>query len=176
MTAPKRLLVSACLIGQPVRYDGATNTNKVQHLEHWLQRWQAEGRLVPVCPESLGGLPTPRPAAEIINADGDKVLDGLGQVETADQTSVTDQFILGAQATLATAQREEINAALLAARSPSCGKGLIYDGSFTRQPTEGNGVTVALLLRHNIQCFTPDDADALIAFMELDQNQNEPVN
>lgn len=165
MTSPPRLLISACLIGQPVRYDGETNSNKVLHLESWLQRWQTEGRLVPVCPESLGGLPTPRPAAEIINADGDQVLDGMGQVETADHTNVTYQFILGAQATLAIAQRENIHCALLAARSPSCGKGAIYDGSFQHQLTQGHGVTVALLLRNNIQCFNPDDAEALIAYM-----------
>ncbi len=165
MTTPKRLLVSACLVGHPVRYDGDTNSNKVLHLEHWLQRWQAQGRLVLACPESLGGLPTPRPAAEIIGSSGEDVLDGTGRVTTLAHQDVSAEFIRGAQATFAIAQREEVNAALLAARSPSCGKGLIYDGSFQRQLTKGNGVTVSLLLRHHIQCFTPDDADALIAFM-----------
>jgi uncharacterized protein YbbK (DUF523 family) len=170
MTAPKRLLVSACLIGHPVRYDGDTNSDKVLHLEHWLQHWQTQGRLVLACPESLGGLPTPRPAAEITGASGEDVLDGSGRVATLAQQDVSAEFIRGAAATLAIAQREGINAALLAARSPSCGKGLIYDGSFSRQAVQGNGVTVALLLRHDISCFGPDDADALIAYMEPDQN------
>lgn len=171
MSSQKRLLISACLIGQPVRYDGDTNSDTVMHLENYLQRWQAEGRLVPVCPESLGGLPTPRPAAEIISTDninsgGDGVLNGFNQVQTLDQSDVSEAFIRGAQATLAIAQRENIHGALLASRSPSCGKNLIYDGSFKRQSIQGHGVTVALLLRHDIQCFNPEDADALIQFME----------
>lgn len=171
MTPQKRLLVSACLIGQPVRYDGDTNSDKVLYLESYLQRWQTEGRLVPVCPESLGGLPTPRPAAEIIstqtiNSGGDGVLDGQNTVATVDQTDVSAAFVRGAQATLAIAQREDIHGALLAARSPSCGKDFIYDGSFQQQLIKGHGVTVALLLRHDIQCFNPEEANELIAFME----------
>ena len=66
----KKLLVSACLLGQPIRYDGDNNRDKVGHLQEWLQQWQQAGRLIPVCPETMGGLPTPRPPAESVGGDG----------------------------------------------------------------------------------------------------------
>ncbi|WP_370292451.1 DUF523 domain-containing protein [Thalassolituus sp.] len=161
----KRLLISACLLGEKVRYDGDDNASKVRELQHWISQWNAQGRLVPVCPETSGGLPTPRPPAET-TADGLEVLNGQARVITVAGKDVTDAFIAGAQKTLQQAKKCNAALALLAARSPSCGKGLIYDGTFSRTLTRGSGVTVALLEMNGICCFTPDDAEELIRAME----------
>jgi len=162
----KRLLVSACLLGEHVRYDGDENSAHVRHLNDALQRWQAEGRIVPVCPEVMGGLPVPRIPAETTSGGGEGVLKGKSRVINQQGDDVTEAFIAGAQRTLEIAQKQQANLALLAARSPSCGTGLIYDGTFTRKLTAGNGVTVALLTQHGVKCFTPDQADDLIRVMD----------
>ena len=162
----KKLLVSACLLGDPVRYDGDDNRDKAEHLQEWLQHWQLAGRLIPVCPETLGGLPTPRPPAESVGGDGHQVLAGSARIITYDGDDVTQAFVCGAEKTLAAALAGNAMGALLAARSPSCGTGQIYDGSFSRRLTSGDGVTVALLLQNGIRCFTPQDANALIAWMD----------
>lgn len=161
----KKLLVSACLLGQPIRYDGDDNGDKVKHLSEWLERWRLEGRLIPVCPETLGGLPTPRPPAESVGGDGHEVLAGSARVMTYEGDDVTTAFVEGAEKTLNTALTSGAAGALLAARSPSCGTGEIYNGSFTRTVTEGDGVTVALLQQNGIRCFTPADSEAMIQWM-----------
>jgi len=161
----KRLLISACLLGEKVRYDGDDNASKVRDLQNWISQWNAQGRLVPVCPETSGGLPTPRPPAEA-TSDGLEVLSGQARVITVAGKDVTDAFIAGAQKTLQQAQKCNAALALLAARSPSCGRGLIYDGTFSRTLTPGSGVTVALLEKNGIRCFSPDDAEDLIRAME----------
>ena len=160
-----KLLVSACLLGQPIRYDGDDNGDKVSHLYEWLERWRSEGRLVAVCPETLGGLPTPRPPAESVGGDGHDVLAGNARVKTYEGDDVTAAFVEGAEKTLAAALASSATGALLAARSPSCGSGEIYNGRFTRTVTEGDGVTVALLKQNGIRCFTPAEAEALIQWM-----------
>jgi len=162
----KRLLVSACLLGQPVRYDGESNENKVNQLAEQLRQWQQEGRIITVCPEVAGGLITPRPAAEIKGGDGHDVLDGKAKVVTNQGNDVSAEFIAGAQQALLLAQKHHANAALLAARSPSCGTGQIYNGEFKREVVNGDGVTVALLQRHGIQCFSPDSHAQLINWMK----------
>ncbi|TPD51415.1 MAG: DUF523 domain-containing protein [Thalassolituus maritimus] len=164
----KKLLVSACLLGEPLRYDGNDNAGKASHLKSLLSQWQEEGRVIPVCPETLGGLPTPRPPAEIISATGSMVLDGDAQVATKQQVDVTDPFIRGAEETLILAKKYQCSAALLAARSPSCGNNLIYNGSFNGTLIKGDGVTTALLKRNNILCFSPDNPAPLIQWMEQD--------
>ena len=162
----KKLLVSACLLGEPLRYDGDDNADKVSHLKTLLDQWMAEGRVVPVCPETFGGLPTPRPPAEIIAATGSMVLDGTGRVATRHQVDVTEAFLNGAEETLVLAKKHQCGAALLAARSPSCGNQLIYNGSFNNTLAEGDGVTTALLKRNDILCFSPDNPAPLIQWME----------
>lgn len=161
----KRLLVSACLLGQPVRYDGESNANKVNQLAEQLRQWQQEGRIIAVCPEVAGGLTTPRPAAEIQGGDGNDVLDGKAVVITHQGEDVSAEFITGAQHALALAQKYRATAALLAARSPSCGTGEIYNGEFKREAVKGDGVTVALLQRHGVRCFSPDNDAQLIEWM-----------
>jgi uncharacterized protein YbbK (DUF523 family) len=164
----KKLLVSACLLGEPLRYDGNDNAGKVSHLKSLLSQWQEEGRIIPVCPETLGGLPTPRPPAEAERGGGSAVLTRIARVLTYTGDNVTQAFIHGAEKALATAQRHHCQGALLAARSPSCGVSEIYDGSHTRTLIAGDGVTTALLKQHNIVCFTPNMADELIQWMNHD--------
>ncbi len=152
MGDPARVLVSACLLGNPVRYDGAAKT-----LEHpVLDRWIREGRVVPVCPEMLGGLPTPRPAAEI-SATG-AVMDSTGQ-------DVTAAYRAGADAALALAQAQACVAALLTDGSPSCGAKTIHDGSFSGQRIPGQGLAARRLCAAGIPVFTQSEIAKLESFL-----------
>jgi uncharacterized protein YbbK (DUF523 family) len=137
-------LVSACLVGIPCRYDGGSRPNDQ------LQDLAARGKVLPICPEVVGGLPTPRPPAEVQGGDGGDVLEGRAQVVNIEGEDVTVQFLAGAQKALHVARRWGIKEAILKARSPSCGAGQIYDGSFSGRLVEGDGVTVALLKREGI--------------------------
>lgn len=152
-----KILISACLLGERVRYDAGDN----QFLHGLLTRWQAEGRLVPVCPEVKGGLPVPRPPAEIQSGDGSAVLNGDARVMTRAGADVTGAFIAGAHRALEQAQQHRCRFALLAARSPSCGSTQIHDGSFTGKLIDGQGTTAALLTRHNVQVFDPAQIEIL---------------
>ncbi|RMH51955.1 MAG: DUF523 domain-containing protein [Zetaproteobacteria bacterium] len=136
-----RLLVSACLLGEQVRYDG-----RRLPVDPSIARWAAAGVVVSCCPEVAGGLPVPRPAAEIA-ADG--------AVRCRDGRNVSAPFRRGAEAALALCRRHAIRLALLQERSPSCGVSRIYDGSFSGRLVAGSGVTAALLRRHGIRVFGP---------------------
>src|SRR5574343_979653 len=111
------LLVSACLLGQPVRYDAASKGLP----DDWQASLAARYTLLPFCPECAGGLPTPRPAAEIDGDGGDAVLHGLARVHTASGDDVSAAFVHGARLALALAQQHGCRLALLKANSPSCG-------------------------------------------------------
>jgi uncharacterized protein YbbK (DUF523 family) len=145
-------LVSACLVGIPCRYDGGSCPHDQ------LQALAAQGHILPLCPEVLGGLPTPRPPAEIQGGDGGDVLEGRARVVNIEGKDVTGELLAGAQRALCIAKRWDIKEAVLKARSPSCGVGQIlalsfaegYDGSFSGRLVEGNGVTAALLKREGI--------------------------
>jgi uncharacterized protein YbbK (DUF523 family) len=145
------VLVSACLAGRACRFDGRANPDdEVGHLV-------AEGRAVLVCPEEEGGLGTPRPPAEIVGGDGSDVLDGRARVLTRAGVDVTAEYLEGARIALARARESGAERAILKARSPSCGKGCIYDGSFSLTPAEGDGVTAALLQRAGIEVVTEEE-------------------
>ncbi|WP_409287273.1 DUF523 domain-containing protein [Pseudomonas guariconensis] len=144
-----RVLVSACLLGQPVRYDGRDSGHP-----DLLQRWQAEGRVVPLCPEVAGGLPTPRPPAEIPRGQGAAVLDGQAQVVTVTGLDVSEAFLAGARQALALVREHGIRVAVLKAGSPSCGNRLTYDGTFSGVKVPGEGVTTALLRREGVLVFS----------------------
>ena len=116
-----------------------------------------EQQVIPVCPEQLGGLPTPRSACEIINGDGHGVLKGTAEVRDKNGVNKTAQFLLGAQETYEIAKRSGIKLAILKSRSPSCGNGQIYDGSFTGRLTAGDGVTAALLKDKGIRVISDED-------------------
>jgi uncharacterized protein YbbK (DUF523 family) len=135
------ILVSACLLGVNCRYDGG-NCLTAEVIEEL-----GSHPVVPVCPEQLGGLPTPRPAAEIAGGSGEDVLDGRARVLTEQGGDVTDQFLRGAQETLRIARLSRAARVLLKQRSPSCGCGQICRGGKT---LPGDGVTAALLKREGI--------------------------
>ena len=158
-----KILVSACLMGSPVRYDGAARTLT----DRALQNWQAQGRLVPICPEMAGGLGVPRPAAEIPHGrSGEDVWAGTARVLTAAGVDVTGPYLAGAKAALALAQANRCGFALLADDSPSCGSRTIHDGRFAGQTHAGVGVTTALLRANGLAVFSEGEIDALIAAVD----------
>lgn len=162
-----RVLVSACLLGEKVRYNGSDAISSHSILTKWL----AEGRVVPFCPELAGGLGVPRPAAEIDGNDGNGVLDGLVRVRTQAGIDVTDSFLRGAHFALATAQAHGVRVAVLKDGSPSCGSSSIYDGTFTGRRTSAPGVTTALLERNGIRVFSEqgfEDAARHLRLLEQD--------
>ena len=132
-----RILISACLLGARCRYDG------VSKLQPWISDLAERHILVPVCPEQLGGLPTPRPPAE---RRGDRVVTEAG-------TDVTVQYRRGAEEALALCRMLGCDAAVLKERSPSCGHGQVYDGTFTGTLTAGDGVTAELLEQHGVPVY-----------------------
>ncbi|QKH38489.1 DUF523 domain-containing protein [Achromobacter pestifer] len=160
------VLVSSCLLGNPVRYDGrgASHDNAV------LARWRDEGRVVAVCPEMAGGMPVPRPPAEIEpDADAAAVLAGRARVMAVSGEDVTTPFVHGAQAALAAARQHAIGIAVLKEGSPSCGSGYVYDGHFAGRKQPGVGVTAELLARAGLRVFSEkqwDEAQACLAGLE----------
>lgn len=139
------VLVSACLLGNPCRYDGRSKPCEgVIELRNKVQ-------FVPICPEILGGLSIPHPASEIKN----------GRVVSAEGKDVTGAFCAGAQKALAIAQKYHCTCALLKERSPSCGCKEIYDGSFSGKLVSGNGITAELLLQNGILVFGESEIEKL---------------
>lgn len=157
-----RILISACLLGQPVRYDGEAKT--LEHAE--LDALVAAGRVLAYCPEVGGGLPVPREPAEIVGGDGFAVIDGRARVMTRDGTDVSRFFIDGARRALALCREQDIRLAVLTEKSPSCGSGEIYDGSFSRRRLPGQGVTTALLERAGVRVFGQQDLGAALRLLE----------
>ena len=151
----ERILVSACLLGQPVRYDGGSHGPFDQ-----LLAWQTEGRLVPLCPEVAGGLPTPRPAAEIPGGSGRQALAGRVPVLDVHGLDVSEAFRTGAETALRLVRERHIRLAVLKARSPSCGNRQNYDGSFSGTLIDGEGVTAAALRQAGVQVFNENELDA----------------
>jgi uncharacterized protein YbbK (DUF523 family) len=155
-----KILVSRCLLGHPVRYDGGAHGPY-----SLLQQWQEEGRVVALCPEVAGGLLTPRPPAEIRGGQGGQVLDGQRPVLTVNGDDVTAAFVSGAEQALALVRKHGIRLALLKARSPSCGNHENYDGSFTGTRISGEGVTAAALRRAGVQVFNESELDSIQAVL-----------
>ncbi len=160
----EKILVSRCLLGHRVRYDGGAS-GPFDLLEQWIE----EGRVVPLCPEVAGGLPTPRAAAEIPGGQGGEVLDGTAAVITTDGEDVSAQFLEGARQALELVQKHGIRVAVLKANSPSCGSLLTYDGTFSGVKVNGEGVTAALLKRHGVRVFSELElAEAAVTLAALD--------
>lgn len=133
------LLVSACLAGKPCRYDGRAKPDAA------IIALVEQGDAVPVCAEVMGGLPTPRPPAEITGGSGRDVLEGTARVLTAAGADVTAEFLAGAQEVARIARELGAREAILQDRSPSCGCTQIYDGTHTGQRIAGEGVLAATL-------------------------------
>lgn len=143
------ILVSACLLGLHTRYDGGASAADLSAL--------AGHTLIPVCPEQLGGLPTPRAPAER-QPDG-RVLDAHGW-------DITQAFQQGAKMAWQVSTQCNCQCALLKARSPSCGVGAIYDGAFTGTVAPGDGVLAELLKAQGVPVFTEDELDALTSYLK----------
>ncbi|MGQ9558825.1 MAG: DUF523 domain-containing protein [Desulfurispora sp.] len=144
------LLISSCLLGLRAKYNGGDNT--VPALVELCRR----GLVVPACPEQLGGLPTPRPAAEIQGGQGCDVLDGRTRVVNCRGEDVTEPFIQGAREVLKICRLFGVRAAILKERSPSCGGRFIHDGTFQGRVIPGRGVTAALLQSEGIRIFSEE--------------------
>ena len=157
-----RILVSACLAGEPLRYDGS---DALIADSRFLQ-WQSEGRLIAVCPEVSGGLSVPRIPAEIVSGDGDAVLAADCRVVNVMGTDVTAAFLAGAERALSLCQQYGITIALLTEFSPSCGISQINDGSFSRTRVAGTGVTAALLRQNGIAVFNQFQLDEIEALLK----------
>ncbi|MFG2692895.1 DUF523 domain-containing protein [Kitasatospora sp. NPDC051984] len=138
------ILVSACLRGVPCRFDGRDKASEA------LAEALDGRRAVAFCPEVAGGLETPRRPAELVGGDGHDVLDGTARVVDDGGRDVTAEFVAGAELALVAAQRAGCTEAVLMPRSPSCGRGKVYDGSFAGALVPGDGVTAALLERNGI--------------------------
>ncbi|SUV67906.1 Uncharacterized conserved protein [Bordetella avium] len=165
------VLVSACLLGSPVRYNGSHKRADSDVLTRWL----AEGRVVSVCPEVAGGMPVPRPPAELLGGGGAQALVGVARVLDARGQDVTAAFRLGAAQALILARRHAVRIAVLKEDSPSCGSARIYDGSFSGRRMPGMGVTAALLQSEGIRVFSEHQlADADACLRQLEQTDAEP--
>lgn len=141
----ENVLISACLLSLACRYDG---TRK----EYDLKNIKEKFNLIPICPEIYGGLPTPRTPSEI---KGDSVVN-------RDGVDVTYQYEKGAREALHLAKLFNVRYAILKAKSPSCGKGEVYDGTFAKTLRVGDGVTAALLKENGIEVFTEKEIDCLV--------------
>ena len=138
----EKILVSACLLGERVRY----NAEVISLSDEIFNEWHQEGRLVSICPEVTGGLSIPRAPAEIEQSSG--------KVFTKDGDDKTDAFMIGANKALLLCQRYNIQYALLKESSPSCGSKLIYDGHFAEKKISGQGITTKLLREYGIKVFS----------------------
>ncbi len=145
------ILISACLLGVNCKYDGTNSLTP-----DIISKFEKEG-IVPVCPEQLGGLTTPRMAAEIVNGTGKNVIDGEARVIDKKGEDVTMLFLKGAMETVKIAKKSNIKGAILKSNSPSCSSSLIYDGTFTSKLIDGDGVTGALLKREGIQVYSENN-------------------
>lgn len=146
-----KILISSCLLGENVRYDGTHNKIDSKLFESILNKHT----IYSLCPEVEGGLNTPRNPAEIIN---DNVI-------TTHNINVTNEFNLGALKALEVCKKENIRVALLKAKSPSCGNHLIYDGSFSNRLIDGMGITTQLLKKNGIEVFNENELEKLLEYL-----------
>jgi len=153
--ADELVVLSACLAGVPCTHEAAANTRE------WAVSLAAVGRAVLVCPEVAGGLPTPRPPAEIQGGDGTDVLEGRARVLDVDGADITAEYLLGARAAAAVAENSGARVALLKARSPSCGCEQVYNGSFSGVLRSGDGVTAAFLRRRGMVVASDEDVEGI---------------
>ncbi|MBW2590656.1 MAG: DUF523 domain-containing protein [Deltaproteobacteria bacterium] len=157
-----RVLVSACLMGERVRYDGKKRlcTSSI------LKQWKDDGRVVPFCPEVAGNLSVPRLSAEIIAGTGIEVLKESAKVFNINGRDITESFIKGAREALRIVKEMQIKLAVLKDGSPSCGKTSIYDGSFSGSKRPGKGVTTTLLEKNGISVFSESEIQKAATYLD----------
>ncbi|WP_123054324.1 DUF523 domain-containing protein [Clostridium sp. JN-1] len=145
------ILVSACLCGINCKYNGKNNLNKE------VMKFLKKDEILPICPEQLGGLTTPRLPCEIKGGTGKDVLNGKSKVISTNEDDSTEKFIRGAYETLSICKNFKVLSAVLKSKSPSCGCGKIYDGTFSKKVVNGNGVTAQLLIDNEIKVISEDE-------------------
>jgi len=157
----KMILVSMCLAGINCNYKGESKPS-----ERVVELIKA-GKAIPVCPEQLGGLPTPRSGARILSGNGHDVLDNKTRLVTDDGLDVTEQYVKGAHLVLEICKMFNITEVVLKQGSPSCGKGKTQGGETERMLVNGDGVTVALLKRNGIEVYSEDDLQDEVIWKKL---------
>ena len=148
----KKVLVSACLLGKNCRFNGGHS--HLPDLEY------LDVDFIPICPEEAGNLGTPRPAAEMQDS-AESILNGVGNVLTSDGDDITEKFIQGSKDSLEKGLNSGAEVAILKSRSPSCGIGTIYDGTFTHSLIDGNGIFAHLCQKSGITCISSDDLNQI---------------
>lgn len=146
----RKKIVSSCFAGIPCRYD------QKHRLVKAIREMVEKGEAIPVCPEQLGGLPTPRNPAEIVGGNGGDVLDGKAKVIDCKGNDVTKEYKKGAFEALKIAKQFGAEEAILKEKSPSCGSCWIFNGEFQGVKKRGEGVTTALFRRHGIRVRSED--------------------
>jgi uncharacterized protein YbbK (DUF523 family) len=143
------ILISRCLLGFPCRYDGKSSDN--EKLNFFIEKYKDKHNFISICPEVEGGLPTPRIPCEIV---GNKVLNKEGEDKTC-------EFDKGAKIAISKAQKYKVQVAILKSNSPSCGTGIIYDGTFSNNLKKGNGVTSQMLSDYGVYVITEEELDKI---------------
>lgn len=146
-----KVLISACLLGDNVKYSGGNNLTP--ELVTLLEKYNVD--IVKVCPECFGGLPIPRVPSEIKE----------NKVFSKDNRDVTEEFLIGAEKTLKIAKENDVNFAILKERSPSCGSSYIYDGNFSGKIIEGQGVATRKLNEENIIVFSEENLEEIEKYL-----------
>ncbi len=163
-----KILISSCLLGENVRYDGdnssiAYNSSFTFSQKERFMDLLCDNEIYSFCPEVSGGLPTPREPAEVTSSSKPF------KVETADKQDVTINFLLGAKKALDLCQSEDIKVALLKSKSPSCGNKEIYDGTFSEKLVEGQGLTAKLLIENDITVFNETQMKEFFNFIKINK-------
>jgi uncharacterized protein YbbK (DUF523 family) len=162
----EKIFLSACLLGERVRYHGG-EANIVSDI---IEKWKKEGRIVSLCPEVSAGFSVPRPPSEIYGeGGGSAVLNGTAKVVKKDHNDYSDLFVLGAQNTMKMILEHKIKMAILKEGSPSCGVNFIYDGTFSGKKVTGQGVTSSLLKKNGIHVFAEtqiEEAQLFLTYIE----------
>ena len=157
------VLISRCLLGEAVRYDGGARALD----ESVLARLRNRARLVPVCPELAGGLGVPRAPAQIVGGTARDVLAGRARVRTIEGEDVTPFFIAGGQQALRLARAHGCRFALLKEKSPSCGVHLVHDGTFSGHTVAGQGIAAAMLRAAGVRVFSEAETEDLLRMLPV---------
>ena len=164
-----KVLISRCLLGHPCRYDGRVVTD-IRHL--LIQNGVPEEAWIPVCPEVEGGLSTPRLPSEISAGNASDVLNGRARVLASDGTDNTAAFMKGASIAAARCRTHSIRVALLKSKSPSCGCGKVYDGTFSGCLKDGDGLTTQVLRPLGVRIFNEHEIELLSTFLKAGNDRD----